>query len=50
MEDNEKMLNDASEISPNEVKEEERICPSIAKKLDQETIQILLDDRISTGG
>jgi hypothetical protein len=50
MEDNEKMLNEVSDINPNDVNEEERICPSIAKKLDQETIQILLDDRISTGG
>lgn len=50
MEKENKIKDEKSRNSSIDKPEEERVSPKSAEGLDNETIQILLDDRVSTGG
>lgn len=50
MEKENKMKEKRKQASPKINPEEERSQPTTGQEMDNETIQILLDDRISTGG
>lgn len=50
MEKEEKMKEGKPQNGPNHNPEEEQSNPNSEQSFDNETIQILLDDRISTGG
>ncbi len=50
MEKKENMEEKETQASPIVNPEEERTRPQSGQEMDHETIQILLDDRISTGG